>query len=55
MAQPISTQYSVGDVVPYRYNPPIVVASCVVALLGSITTVELLHRKRGTRQNWVNW
>jgi hypothetical protein len=48
-------QYRVGDVVPYRYNPLIVVASCIIALIGSATTVELLHRKRGTRQTWINW
>lgn len=48
-------QYRVGDVVSYHYNPLIVVASCVVALIGSATTVELLHRKRGTRQTWINW
>jgi NO-binding membrane sensor protein with MHYT domain len=48
-------QYGVGDVVPYRYNPLIVVAACIITLIGSATTVELLHRKRGTRQTWINW
>jgi NO-binding membrane sensor protein with MHYT domain len=54
MAGSSSTIYHIGDVVPYHFNVPIVVASCLVALLGSITTVELLHRKRGTR-GWINW
>jgi NO-binding membrane sensor protein with MHYT domain len=48
-------QYHVGDVVPYHFNAWMVVASCAIALLGSATTVELLHRKRGSRQTWINW
>jgi hypothetical protein len=55
MAHPGSSQYHVGDRVPHRFNAPVMVASCLIALLGSITTVEILHRKMGTRRGWINW
>jgi hypothetical protein len=51
----MARQYRVGEAVPYHYNSLIVVASCFNALLGSITAVEILHRKRATRQNWIHW
>ena len=39
-------RYEVGDWVPFTLEPGIVVASYFVSLAGSITTVELLHRKK---------
>ena len=41
-----SSQYVSGDVVPFRFNPGIIVASYFVSLVGAITTVELLHRRK---------
>ncbi|KAF2461590.1 hypothetical protein BDY21DRAFT_274810, partial [Lineolata rhizophorae] len=39
-------RYQIGDVVPFRFLPGIVVASYFTSLLGAITTVELLHRRK---------
>jgi len=38
--------YHEGEAVPFRFDPGIIVASYFVSLVGSITTVELLHRRR---------
>jgi hypothetical protein len=43
---PSGLSYTSGDVVPFRFDPGIIVASYFVSLIGSITTVELLHRRR---------
>lgn len=38
--------YDAGESVPFRFDPGIIVASYFVSLVGAITTVELLHRRR---------
>lgn len=48
------TLYQPGDWVPFELSPGIVVASYFVSLVGSVTTVELLHR-RVTGKSWHNW
>lgn len=50
--------YGPGDYVPFNFDAGIIVASYIVSLIGSITTVELLHRKQeGTKwysSRWLN-
>ncbi|KAF2153040.1 hypothetical protein K461DRAFT_320760 [Myriangium duriaei CBS 260.36] len=38
--------YRIGDVVPWHFEPGLVVASFFASLVGTTLTVELLHRKR---------
>lgn len=38
--------YQVGDLVPWHFVPGIIVASFFASLIGTLLTVELLHRKR---------
>lgn len=38
--------YNVGENVPFHFSSGIIVASFFVSLVGSVTTVELLHRRR---------
>ncbi|QDS76383.1 hypothetical protein FKW77_003522 [Venturia effusa] len=46
--------YSKGMEVPFHFQSGVIIASYFVSLVGSITTVELLHRKReGT--GWTIW
>ncbi|TLD22529.1 hypothetical protein E2P81_ATG07722 [Venturia nashicola] len=46
--------YSKGMEVPFHFQSGVIIASYFVSLVGSITTVELLHRKReGT--GWTAW
>lgn len=46
--------YSEGDEVPFHFQSGVIVASYFVSLVGSITTVELLHRKREGK-GWTTW
>jgi NO-binding membrane sensor protein with MHYT domain len=41
-----ATQFNVGDNVPFQFAAGIIIASFFVSLVGSVTTVELLHRRR---------
>lgn len=38
--------YQIGDVVKWHFVPGIIVASFFASLVGTLLTVELLHRKR---------
>ncbi|KAL1629663.1 hypothetical protein SLS56_005316 [Neofusicoccum ribis] len=49
-----TSKYRVGDSVPFHVVPGIIVASWFVSFIGSIATVELLHRRR-SGQGWINW
>lgn len=42
----VDHSYHVGDWIPFRLDPGIVVASYFVSLTGAITTVELLNRRK---------
>jgi hypothetical protein len=46
--------YQPGDLVPFRLNAGIVVASFFVSLIGAITTVELLQRRTNAK-GWTAW
>lgn len=46
MANSGSSRYEPGDLVPFSFNPGIIVASYFVSLIGAVTTVELLHRRK---------
>jgi hypothetical protein len=46
MANPVSGGYEPGNIVPFRFNPGIIVGSYFVSLIGAVTTVELLHRRK---------
>ncbi|PNS14019.1 hypothetical protein CAC42_6532 [Sphaceloma murrayae] len=45
--------YVAGDIVPWHFSPGLVVASFFASLIGTILTVELLHRKR-LGKNWMS-
>ncbi|KAF2399062.1 hypothetical protein EJ06DRAFT_563392, partial [Trichodelitschia bisporula] len=46
-------EYQPGDEVPFHFNSGIIVASYFVSLVGAVTTIELLHRRREGKR-WVN-
>ncbi|KAF1814551.1 hypothetical protein P152DRAFT_278803 [Eremomyces bilateralis CBS 781.70] len=46
--------YEPGQVVSVKYTPGIIVASWFVSLVGAVTTVELLHRRK-SRKGWGSW
>ncbi|KIW05171.1 uncharacterized protein PV09_03722 [Verruconis gallopava] len=46
--------YHVGEKVPFRLSSGIIIASFFVSLVGSVTTVELLHRRREGK-GWLLW
>ncbi|KAE9986520.1 hypothetical protein EG328_005406 [Venturia inaequalis] len=46
--------YSKGMEVPFHFQSGVIIASYFVSLVGSITTVELLHRKREGK-GWTPW
>jgi NO-binding membrane sensor protein with MHYT domain len=48
------TQYRIGDNVPFQFSSGIIIASFFVSLVGSVTTVELLHRRREGK-GWILW
>jgi hypothetical protein len=52
--QPVPLQYAVGDAIAFHFSPGLVVASAFVSLIGSVITVEQLHRKKGGR-GWITW
>ncbi|KAJ9642540.1 hypothetical protein H2199_004921 [Coniosporium tulheliwenetii] len=54
MPDPITTTYKVGDVVPFHMLPGLIIVSYIVSLVGSVTTVELLHRRK-TGGGWLSW
>lgn len=55
MTSSVSGQhYAIGDHVPFRFSSGIIIASFFVSLVGSVTTVELLHRRREGK-GWVIW
>ena len=51
-SQPL--QYAAGDIVTFRLSPGLVVASAFVSFIGSVITVEQLHRKN-VGKGWINW
>ncbi|EON68873.1 hypothetical protein W97_08131 [Coniosporium apollinis CBS 100218] len=54
MPDPITTTFKVGDVVPFHMLPGLIIVSYIVSLVGSVTTVELLHRRK-TGGGWLSW
>jgi hypothetical protein len=50
----VGTNYAMGQEVPFRFDSGIIIASFFVSLVGAITTVELLHRKREGK-GWASW
>ncbi|KAF2746572.1 hypothetical protein M011DRAFT_88047 [Sporormia fimetaria CBS 119925] len=45
----VETVYHAGEVVTYRLTPWVIFLASMVSLLGSVTTVELLHRRETRR------
>ncbi|KAI9664581.1 MAG: hypothetical protein M1821_006027 [Bathelium mastoideum] len=54
MADMLDKTYELGDVVPFHLIPWIVVLSFVASLIGTLTTVELLHRRITTGKRWLS-
>jgi len=50
----MATIYRENDEVPFHFQSGVIIASYFVSLVGSITTVELLHRKREGK-GWTTW
>jgi hypothetical protein len=50
----MASKYAIGDNVPFRFSSGIIIASFFVSLVGSVTTVELLHRRREGK-GWILW
>ncbi|KAF2223549.1 hypothetical protein BDZ85DRAFT_111070 [Elsinoe ampelina] len=48
-----TSPYVVGEIIPWHFEPGIVVGSFFASLIGSVLTVELLHRKR-LGKNWMS-
>lgn len=48
------TMYQPGQTVPSDFDNGLIAASFFVSLAGSITTIELLHR-RTVFKGWQNW
>jgi hypothetical protein len=46
--------YAIGDLVPFRFTWYIILVSYFVSLAGSLTTVELLHRRKPGK-GWLSW
>ncbi len=46
--------YEHGEIVHRHFSPGYVVLSLFVSCIGTITTLELLHR-RTALQGWYNW
>ncbi|KAF2083843.1 hypothetical protein K490DRAFT_50619, partial [Saccharata proteae CBS 121410] len=54
MSESITTTYSIGDHVPFHCLWYVILASYITSLIGAITTVELLHRRR-SGHGWRGW
>jgi hypothetical protein len=52
--QSLPMHYAAGDVVSFHLSPGLVVASAFVSFIGSVITVEQLHRKN-VGKGWINW
>lgn len=49
----VEGDYTLGSVVPWHFSPGIIVASFFASLIGTLLTVEVLHRKR-LGKSWIS-